>query len=42
MYEIAKADWKLYRKKLPIWQEAYMQRLNPEYIELLSGNGKGS
>ena len=42
MYEITKADWKLYREKLPQWQEAYMERLNQEYIELLTGDGKGS
>lgn len=29
-------DWKLFRKKLVDWQEAYMDRLNKEYIELLS------
>ena len=29
-------DWKLFRKKLPGWQEAYMDRLDKEYIELLS------
>lgn len=31
------SDWKLYRQKLPQWQEAYMDRLNKEYIALLSG-----
>ncbi len=42
MYEITKADWKLYREKLPQWQEAYIERLNQEYIELLTGDDKGS
>ena len=32
-----KKDWKLFREKLPEWQEAYMERLNKEYVELLSG-----
>ena len=29
-------DWKLFRSKIADWQEAYMDRLNKEYIELLS------
>ena len=29
-------DWKLFRKKIVDWQEAYMERLNKEYIALLS------
>lgn len=29
-------DWKLFRNKIVDWQEAYMDRLNKEYIELLS------
>ena len=28
-------DWKLFRKKIVVWQEAYMDRLNKEYVELL-------
>lgn len=32
-------DWKLFRKRLPIWQNAYLKRLNAEYIEILSGIG---
>ncbi len=35
-------DWKLFRKKLPDWQEAVMERLNREYIELLSGPGSAA
>ena len=34
--EISKRDWKLYREKMAQWQENYMERLNKEYIELLS------
>lgn len=34
--EISKRDWKLYREKIAQWQENYMDRLNKEYIELLS------
>lgn len=35
-------DWKLYRKKLPGWQEAYMERLVWEYSEILNEEGKAS
>lgn len=35
-------DWKLFRSRMPDWQEAYMDRLNHEYIELLSGEGNPS
>lgn len=37
-----KQDWKLFRQKLPDWQEAYMDRLNREYIEILAGEGNPS
>ena len=39
---VKESDWKLLRKNLPGWQEAYMDRLNHEYIELLSGEGTPS
>lgn len=35
MSNISKADWKLFREKLPEWQEAYMERLIKDYIKLL-------
>lgn len=35
-------DWKLFRGKIADWQEAYMDKLNKEYIELLSGEGNAS
>ena len=31
----SKSDWKLFQKKLPIWQEAYMEKVINEYIDLL-------
>lgn len=34
--EFTEKDWKLFRIKIVGWQEAYMDRLNKEYIELLS------
>lgn len=42
MYQTKEQDWKLLRKKLPLWQEAYMDKLNQEYIRLLSGEGLAS
>ncbi len=38
--EISKSDWKLYREKIGGWQENYMEKLNKEYIALLSANDK--
>ncbi len=29
-------DWRLFKNKIADWQESYMDRLNKEYIELLS------
>ena len=40
MYEMSKSDWKLFREKIGDWQENYMQRLEQEYISLLSDDGK--
>ena len=40
--EPSKKDWKLLREKIGHWQEAYMEKLNQEYIELLSGEGNAS
>ena len=42
LYQVKESDWKLFRKRLPGWQEAYMNRLNQEYLMLLSGPGKAS
>lgn len=30
------ADWRLFREKSPQWQENYIDRLNREYMHLLS------
>ena len=35
-------DWRLFKEKLPAWQEAYMERLNAEYVGMLCGKGKAS
>ena len=42
MVEISKEDWKLFREKVPEWQELYMARLTKKYIELLSSPGNAS
>lgn len=35
MYKVTEKDWKIFRKKIIMWQENYMQKLNNEYIKLL-------
>ena len=35
--EVSKSDWKLFRARIGDWQEAYMERLVKEYIDLLDG-----
>ncbi len=42
MNRFSEKDWKLFRNKIADWQEAYMEKLNREYIELLSGDGNAS
>ena len=36
------ADWKLFRKKLPEWQENYMGELIKEYAAILADKGEAS
>ena len=38
MYDTTKADWKLFRERIPQWQENYMDKLTKEYIALLQGD----
>ncbi len=38
--EISKRDWKLFREKLPGWQENYMEDLVEEYIDFLADETK--
>ena len=40
--KVNESDWRLFRSRLPIRQEAYMERLNREYIALLSDTGSAS
>lgn len=42
MVQINELDWKLFRKKLPEWQETHMDKLNQEYATLLAGSGNAS
>ena len=35
-YEFHESDWKMFSKKIIGWQESHMERLNKEYIALLS------
>ena len=32
MVEISKADWKMFRERVPEWQEHYMEQLTKKYI----------
>ena len=36
--EISERDWKLFREKLPVWQETYIEKLNKKYIEILESS----
>lgn len=40
--ECSKSDWKYFRSKIAEWQEAYMEQLTKEYIQLLSSSEKAS
>lgn len=40
--QITERDWKIFRKKIPGWQETYMERLAKEYIILLQSEKKAS
>ncbi len=42
MNRFSEKDWKLFRKKVPGWQEAYMDKLNKEYMEILKEEGNSS
>lgn len=40
--EISKRDWKLFREKVPEWQERYMEHLCQQYAELLDSDKPGA
>ena len=35
-------DWKLFRARLPDWQSAYMDRLNQDYLKILTADAEPS
>lgn len=39
---IAEKDWKLFRKRVPVWQEQYMERLIEKYSEYLGSDAAAS
>ena len=42
MNRFSEKDWKLFCSKIAGWQEAYMDKLNKEYMTILSENGNPS
>lgn len=40
--EVSKSNWKLFRTRISDWQEAYMERLVKEYMDLLDGEENAS
>ena len=42
MREVKEKDWKLFRKKLPDWQEVFIEKLNSEYVSILSDSSTSS
>ena len=40
--QITEGDWKIFRKKIPDWQERYMERLEMEYIAILQNKKSAS
>lgn len=35
-------DWRIFRSKIPAWQEAYINRLNEEYLKILNADANPS
>ena len=42
MSDVNEKDWKLFRKRLPDWQEAYMDKLCRQYIRILTEDSNPS
>lgn len=38
MQTVNESDWKLYRKKLPVWQERCMEKLIQKYVAVFNEN----
>lgn len=41
-YQVNEKDWRLFRKLLPDWQEAYMEKLVEEYKVILNADERAS
>lgn len=42
MYEVNEKDWKLYKERLPIWQERYIAKRLKQYSSILAKEGNPS
>ena len=42
MNNVNEKDWKLFKKLVPVWQEKYIQKINKEYIDILSKNNSSA
>jgi len=42
MPDVSKKDWKLFRERLPEWQEHYMEKLIIKYVRMLNSPGNAS
>lgn len=42
MNRFSEKDWKIFRNRIADWQEAYMDKLNKGYIEILCREGNPS
>ena len=42
MNDVNERDWELFKKLVPLWQERYIQKLNKEYINILSKNNSSA
>ncbi len=40
--QVNEFDWKLFRSRLPVWQERHMEALIRKYAALLTGSGAAS
>lgn len=42
MRDVHERDWKLFRKKLPNWQETFIEKIDREYTAILSDSSRSS
>ena len=36
--EICEKDWQIFKRKIPLWQENYIKKLNAEYVDILNSD----